>query len=87
MERGVVGTRSTFGPLREVVHIEEGEGARGGKYWWVTLECGHHKGIQQRYTKSPERLFGVLTSGRVTLDQLMCPKRARCLFCPGGIAA
>ena len=29
------------GPLREVVYIFEREGARGGGYWWLVLECGH----------------------------------------------
>jgi len=29
------------GPIREVVHIFEREGARGGPYWRLVLECGH----------------------------------------------
>jgi len=28
-------------PFRDVEHIEERTGSRGGRYWLLTLSCGH----------------------------------------------
>lgn len=68
-------------PWRKVVHIEHSIGERGGEYWWLTLECGHHKSVPV----PPYRIeFGVM----VTLGKRCrapkkrtAPERCRCLLC------
>ena len=37
--------REPLKPWRNVTFIKESVGPRGGEYWWLTLECGHHKAV------------------------------------------
>lgn len=68
-------------PWREVVHIEYSQGERGGQYWWLTLECGHHKSVPI----PPLRIeFGLIVSfgnrSRAPKKRT-APERCRCLLC------
>lgn len=60
------------GPWRDVVHVEDCTGPRGGEHWLLTLSCGHHKArgkprYQLHQFRKPPRF---------------APKRTRCLVCP-----
>lgn len=35
-------------PWRKVLHIEHRTGPRGGDFYWLTLECGHHFSTRSR---------------------------------------
>lgn len=62
------------GDWKDVVHIREGKGPRGGEYWFLTLECGHHKSVP----RPPFRPEMVMTMLRRPSG---APKRVRCLYC------
>lgn len=58
--------------MREVVHIETREGARGGEMWWLKLTCGHHV----------LKYKGVLRAFRLFADRpKFAPKRMKCTVC------
>ena len=63
------------GPLREVVYIFEREGARGGAFWWLVLECGHAGARSRRVPKS---LFE-------PLERHLAPRHVQCRFCASGV--
>lgn len=58
-------------PWREVAHIADRVGSRGGMYWLLTLECGH---ITTR-TKPKFKLFQT--------RRLAAPYKVRCFHCTG----
>lgn len=64
-------------PWRQVVHISEGTGPRGGEYWSLILECGHHAAKRRPRLGMPAAL------GR-SLAATCAPGRMRCLFCGMG---
>lgn len=60
-------------PLQKVVKIDYVDGDRGGRSWFLTLECGHFKSARipkfrveriEQYSKTPSP-----------------PERCRCSFC------
>lgn len=66
-------------PWRQVVHISESAGPRGGEYWSLILECGHHASRRQPRTGVPAALGRNITA-------TCAPVRVRCLFCGLGCA-
>ena len=67
-------------PLRDVVHIEERAGRRGGGLWYLTLSCGHFSAVRKR-APSFENAVGAL-SGRLGPKDFFAPERSRCWICP-----
>lgn len=67
--------RRTFGPLREVVHIEDCKpGRNGGRAWILTLSCGH---LAVRF--QPRFSMGrAMTRG---LRDAKAPQSCRCHSC------
>jgi hypothetical protein len=65
-------------PWRDVVHIADNTGPRGGRYWTLTLECGHHA-FRPVPVIAPDKMAAVF--GRVRT----APHRVRCYFCPGEV--
>lgn len=61
-------------PWSEVVHIGENTGAHGGRFWVLTLACGH---IATRSNPVPKNLTEMF--GRRGLR--FAPKRVRCYVC------
>jgi len=74
-------------PYREVVHIEDRRGPRGGPYWLLTLSCGH---IVTRRAPNPDPLRVSSTVMFLAdeegvdryLDSQCAPKKVRCIHCP-----
>ncbi len=58
---------------REVVHIRESTGPRGGKAWELRLSCGHYRYVRRATGKRRPSLFRRLQ---------FAPKTAQCLVCP-----
>ena len=56
--------------FRRVVHIEHRTGRRGGRWWWLTLECGHFKSVHvppfrhlfQKVRQAPRKLKCLMSS-------------------------
>lgn len=68
------------GPLREVVYIFAREGARGGPYWRLVLECGHSVARKRHNPENfPQTLFR-------PLSEKLAPKRVQCHYCGSGCA-
>jgi hypothetical protein len=67
-------------PLRDVVHIEEKTGPRGGEFWWLKLSCGHFVAKYRRGSRF-SNMVGLIF-GRITIEDMLAPKRARCWSCP-----
>lgn len=63
-------------PWSEVAHIEHLEGRCGGKFWFLTLACGHFKSV--RMTARPS-IFPLTPLG---IRCSFAPKKVRCLLCP-----
>lgn len=58
----------------DVIKIEDSEGRKGGRYWWLTLSCGH--GTARRKPRfDPARHILNSTKG------LFAPRRVVCLVC------
>jgi hypothetical protein len=64
------------GPLREVVHIFDREGRRGGGYWMLVLDCGHAV-ARKRVPLTVGTLFRPLA-------EKLAPKRCQCHYCGTG---
>jgi hypothetical protein len=69
------------GPMRKVVYIFEREGARGGGFWWLVLDCGH--------SVARKRVVGNHWSTMVHLlmhpiESKLAPKRVQCHYCGSG---
>jgi hypothetical protein len=62
-------------PWRQVTHISEVEGDRGGWAWVLDLECGHVAVRPQ-----PSRRAGRLTQ-RLFRKLRFAPKKVRCRVC------
>lgn len=62
-------------PLRQVVYIAEREGPRGGRYWMLTLECGH---LATRDIPSPKCVVRSLMQGNVPS---FAPEKVKCIIC------
>jgi hypothetical protein len=58
-------------PWRDVVHIEEGVGSRGGAYWSLTLACDH---VAVRHRPR-------LHMRDVPAEVAFAPGRVRCYTC------
>ena len=67
----------TSGQFREVVYIFDREGARGGSYWYLVLDCGH--GVAR--SQPPIHCGNMLSLG---LAARLAPQRVRCLWCETG---
>ncbi len=67
------------GPMREVVYIFEREGERGGKFWWLVLECGHAVARSRHVATS----FPAIAQAMFKPPEL-APKRAQCHYCGTG---
>ncbi len=60
--------------FRRVTHIEHRTGARGGRWWWLTLECGHSRSVHnppfrhvfQKVRHAPRKLKCLMNSCRKT---------------------
>jgi len=69
------------GPLRGVVYIFEREGARGGGFWWLVLECGHavsrKRFVGNHWTGMAQLMFK-------PLSERLAPKRVQCHYCGSG---
>jgi len=66
-------------PLRDVVHIEERTGPRGGGIWYLTLSCGHFSVVRMRapsYSNNVGAAFG-----RLSMKDFFAPERSRCWIC------
>jgi len=66
-----MGQTRIAGDWKDVVHIEERTGPRGGAYWLLTLECGHRKTVPRH----PGYAY------RLPVACRFAPKRVRCLHC------
>lgn len=62
-------------PWRQVVHIEETLGGRGGRVWRLTLDCGH-----QVFHRIPRFSIWKFITGKLVLG---APHRKRCWGCRG----
>lgn len=67
-------TGSEKRPWRQVTHIELTTGARGGKVWFLTLECGHHKAVRMP-------VFRIEKGNWVAQADREAPTKCRCLIC------
>jgi hypothetical protein len=67
--------------MREVVHIFEREGPRGGPYWRLVLECGHSVARKRHDSKSfsaiAQAMFRPLSEG-------LAPSHVQCHYCGSG---
>ncbi len=68
------GKKKPTGPWRKVAHIEINEGAKGGRYYGLTLECGHYTTVTIR-PFNPSRIL--MPGYKVQL----APQRCRCWHC------
>jgi hypothetical protein len=65
--------------MRKVVYIFEREGDRGGRIWWLVLDCGH----------SVARKCPVVNRRTVMIHSatgMRAPKRCVCHYCGSGHA-
>ena len=62
----------TVKPWRIVRHIENRIGPHGGRYWLLTLECGHLKCARKPCLR-PYQIFRRIR---------FAPKKVACLVCP-----
>jgi hypothetical protein len=69
------------GPTREVVHIFEREGARGGPYWRLVLECGHSVA---RKRHDPRSFSAIAQAMFRPLSERLAPRHAQCHYCGSG---
>lgn len=63
-------------PMRAVVYIFERDGARGGAFWWLVLDCGHAV-ARKRVMPSVGTMFR-------PLSEKFAPKRVQCHYCEAG---
>lgn len=68
-------------PWRKVVHIEHSTGERGGEYWWLTLECGHHKSVPIPPYRIEFSVMVTFGKQRRSPKKRTAPERCRCLLC------
>jgi hypothetical protein len=66
------------GPLCTVVYIFEREGARGGKFWFLVLACGHAVARKQ----PPLNVHTLFRP----IEEKLAPKRVQCHYCGAGVA-
>lgn len=64
-------------PWREVVHIEERTGPRGGSGWLLTLACGHTASRPDPTPRDPMRFLTAMQQN----DLRGAPKKLRCITC------
>lgn len=69
-----MGASSQTRPWRQVTHIDLTTGARGGKVWFLTLECGHHKAVRMP-------VFRIEKLNLVAQANREAPTKCRCLIC------
>lgn len=72
-------------PWREVIHIREGVGSRGGLYWDLLLECGHLT-FRSRPAFDAARFAGLCLAKDTDalLAHYGAPKKCRCWHCGEG---
>lgn len=74
-------------PWRNVVHIDEQTGSRGGKCWVLTLDCGH-TAFRAQPNPTPEQLIARMMPPLIDVAtklrpfRMTAPYRVRCLHCP-----
>ncbi len=71
-------------PWRTVVYIEESEGPKGGRYWTLTLDCGHHafRPIPRLNIAAAISPIVLMTKHRRRPPLVRtAPQRVRCIFC------
>lgn len=68
-------------PWRQVVHIEHQEGPKGGEYWWLTLECGHHKAVAIPAYRIEFMAMVSFKDTKRSPKKRTAPERCRCLLC------
>lgn len=61
--------------MKRVIHIKEMTGARGGKFWVLTLDCGHLVTRPQ-----PQVSYADMVRVRAW-KRFTAPHRARCYVC------
>lgn len=59
--------------MQKVVYIFDREGANGGPYWLLVLECGH--------TVSRARVVANMDNILRPMAHKLAPKRVRCHYC------
>jgi hypothetical protein len=69
------------GPTREVVHIFERHGTRGGAIWLLVLVCGHPAVRKRTDPKSWSELAQAMFR---PLDERTAPRRVQCHRCGAG---
>lgn len=71
-------------PFREVVHIHHQTGARGGRVWFLTLACGHHKAVRMPRIEMARGDAVPIWTGKKPprRKKLEAPFKCRCLICP-----
>ncbi len=69
------------GPLRKVVYIFEREGAQGGAFWQLVLECGH--GVT-RARRDPRSFAAIAQAMFEPIERRLAPKRVQCHYCGSG---
>lgn len=65
-------------PWRGVTHIDYQTGSKGGRVWWLTLDCGHHA------ARKIPRFYLPFAIGNMdrALKRRTAPQRVRCALCP-----
>lgn len=57
---------------RDVTHIKDCTGPHGGRYWFLTLSCGHFKAVRMPHYRLAQA---------ITRPIKFAPKRCQCLIC------
>lgn len=74
--------RELTGPLREVVHIFDRVGPRGGAYWLLVLDCGHlvarPRHVVRHWTALTHALFE-------PIEKRFAPRSVQCHFFGSGV--
>lgn len=72
-------------PFVDVVHIEDQEGPRGGRVWFLTLACGHHKAVRKPVFRVERDLAPIAFATAAGLarkpTRFEAPHRCRCQLC------
>lgn len=72
---------------KDVVHIQDEMGPRGGGVWFLTLECGHHKAVRKPLFRPEQDLVRATFGGKLPrAKKFEAPNRCRCLVCASEVA-
>jgi hypothetical protein len=61
--------------MKEVVHIKDSVGPHGGRYWFLTLSCGHFKAVRQPHFRGVQAIVRPIR---------FAPKSVHCIVCDLG---